>query len=68
MQVDGGVIVGKLPTRGPRERFGMVFEKGNTLKKCVNKAINNLWQNGTIKTAPAHMAHQCRRTGPEVAP
>ncbi len=49
VQVDGGVIVGKLPTRGPRERFGMVLEKGNTLKKCVNKAVNSLWQNGTIK-------------------
>jgi polar amino acid transport system substrate-binding protein len=49
VQVDDGTIVGKLPTRGSKERFGMVFEKGNPLKRCVNKALNNLWRNGTIK-------------------
>ena len=49
VQVEDGTIVGKLPTRGTRERFGMVFEKGNPLKRCVNKALNNLWKNGTIK-------------------
>ena len=49
VQLDDGTIVGKLPTRGTKERFGMVFEKGNPLKKCVNKALNNLWRNGTIK-------------------
>jgi polar amino acid transport system substrate-binding protein len=49
VQVDDGVIVGKLPTRGTKERFGMVFEKGNTLRRCVNRALNRLWLNGTIK-------------------
>ncbi len=49
VQVEDGTIVGKLPTRGTRERFGMVLEKGNPLKVCVNKALNNLWKNGTIK-------------------
>jgi len=49
VQLDDGTIVGKLPTRGTKERFGMVFEKGNPLKKCVNRALNNLWKNGTIK-------------------
>jgi polar amino acid transport system substrate-binding protein len=49
VQVDDGVIVGKLPTRGTKERFGMVFEKGNTLRRCVNRALDRLWANGTIK-------------------
>ena len=49
VQVDDGVIVGKLPTRGTKERFGMVFEKGNTLRRCDNRALNRLWLNGTIK-------------------
>jgi polar amino acid transport system substrate-binding protein len=49
VQVEDGVIVGKLPTRGTKERFGMVFEKGNTLRRCVNRALNRLWLNGTIK-------------------
>lgn len=48
-QVDDGVIVGKLPTRGTKERFGMVFEKGNPLRRCVNRALGRLWANGTIK-------------------
>jgi polar amino acid transport system substrate-binding protein len=47
-QLDDGVIVGKLPTKGTKERFGLVLQKGNVLTGCVNKAINRLWQNGTI--------------------
>jgi polar amino acid transport system substrate-binding protein len=49
VQVDDGVIVGKLPTRGTKERFGMVLQKGNSLRACVNRALDRLWANGTIK-------------------
>jgi polar amino acid transport system substrate-binding protein len=49
VQLDDGTIVGKLPQRGPRERFGMVFERGNSLTRCVNRALNRLWANGTIR-------------------
>ena len=49
VQVEDGVIVGQFPNRGKREHFGMVFEQGNTLKRCVNKALNRLWANGTMK-------------------
>jgi polar amino acid transport system substrate-binding protein len=49
VQVPDGVIVGQLPSRGAREHFGMVFEQGNPLRRCVNKALNRLWANGTIK-------------------
>ena len=48
VQLDDGTIVGKLPQRGARERFGMVFEKDNSLVRCVNRALNRLWANGTI--------------------
>jgi len=48
-ELDDGEIVGKLPQRGPREQFGMVFQKGNPLVKCVNRALNRLWANGTMK-------------------
>jgi polar amino acid transport system substrate-binding protein len=48
VQVDDGVIVGQFPNRGSRERFGMVFEQGNSLKRCVNRALNRLWSNGTM--------------------
>jgi polar amino acid transport system substrate-binding protein len=49
VQVPDGVIVGKLPTKGTKERFGMVFQKGNSLRGCVDKALDRLWRNGTIK-------------------
>jgi len=50
VQVPDGVIVGKLPTKGTKERFGLVFQKGNSLRGCVNKALDRLWRNGTIKS------------------
>jgi polar amino acid transport system substrate-binding protein len=49
VEIEGGVIVGKLPTKGTKERFGLVFQKGNALRSCVDRAIGNLWANGTIK-------------------
>lgn len=49
VEIEGGVIVGKLPTKGTKERFGLVLQKGNGLRSCVDRAIGNLWANGTIK-------------------
>jgi polar amino acid transport system substrate-binding protein len=49
VQVPDGVIVGQFPSVGGRERFGMVFEQGNPLRRCVNRALSRLWSNGTIK-------------------
>ena len=49
VQVPDGVIVGKLPTKGTKERFGMVFQKGNPLRGCVNKALTSLRDNGTLR-------------------
>ena len=50
VQVDDGVIVGKLPTKGTKERFGLVLQKGSSLRSCVNRALSRLWANGTIKS------------------
>ena len=49
VQLDDGVIVGKLPTKGTKERFGMVLQKGSKLTACVNKALDRLWATGAIK-------------------
>jgi polar amino acid transport system substrate-binding protein len=49
VQVPDGVIVGKLPTRGTKEHFGLVLQKGSSLTGCVNKALDRLWASGTIK-------------------
>jgi polar amino acid transport system substrate-binding protein len=49
VQVPNGVVVGRLPTRGGQEHFGLVFQKGNPLVTCVNKAIASLTKDGTLK-------------------
>ena len=42
-------MVGQFRSQGTKERFGLVLQKGNPLTGCVNKAIDRLWLNGTIK-------------------
>jgi polar amino acid transport system substrate-binding protein len=49
VQVPNSKVVGRLPSKGSKERLGLVFEQGNSLRSCVNKAIDRLWRNGTIK-------------------
>ena len=47
-QVENSKIVGQFEsTTG--EHFGMVFEKGNSLVKCVNDALAELKSDGTLK-------------------
>ncbi len=41
VQVPNGKILGQFPTVGTPEHFGMVFEKGNSLVRCVNDALTN---------------------------
>jgi polar amino acid transport system substrate-binding protein len=48
VQVPNSKIVGQFEsTTG--EHFGMVFEKGNSLVKCVNDALGELKSDGTLK-------------------
>jgi polar amino acid transport system substrate-binding protein len=49
VQIPNSRIVGLLPTKGSREHLGLVFQQGNSLRTCVNRAIDRLWRNGTIK-------------------
>jgi polar amino acid transport system substrate-binding protein len=48
-QVPNSKIVGQFPTGHAGERFGMVFQKGNTLVGCVNHALNQLKADGTLQ-------------------
>jgi polar amino acid transport system substrate-binding protein len=48
VQLSNATIVGRFPTVGSQEFFGATFEKRNPLAACVNKAIRELRQNGTI--------------------
>jgi polar amino acid transport system substrate-binding protein len=48
VQIPDSVIVGQLVSKGGKERLGLVFEKGNTLRTCVDRAIDRLWRRGII--------------------
>jgi polar amino acid transport system substrate-binding protein len=47
-QVPNSVIIGQFPTTGTPEHFGMVLQKGNSLTRCIDKALADLRSNGTL--------------------
>jgi polar amino acid transport system substrate-binding protein len=52
VQVPNSKILGQFAqTTG--EHFGMVFQKGNPLRACVNKALATMKRNGTLKNIQA---------------
>ena len=48
-QVPNSEILGQFATSATGEHFGMVFQKGNSLVKCVNDALAKLKSDGTLK-------------------
>jgi polar amino acid transport system substrate-binding protein len=49
VQVPNSEILGRFPTQPGGEHFGLVFQKGNSLVTCVNKALATVRSNGTLK-------------------
>jgi polar amino acid transport system substrate-binding protein len=49
VQVPNSKVLGQFPTKPGGEHFGMVFQKGNSLVTCVNKALAKLRSDGTLK-------------------
>jgi len=49
VQVPDGKVIGQFASGGAKEHFGLVLPKGSKLTSCVNKALDRLWANGTIK-------------------
>ena len=49
VQVPNSKVLGQFPAEPGGEHFGMVFEKGNSLRACVNQALDTLRSNGTLK-------------------
>lgn len=49
VQVPNSKILGQFPSTGEPEHFGMVFEKGNSLVRCVNDALSKLRADGTLE-------------------
>jgi polar amino acid transport system substrate-binding protein len=48
-QVPNSEVLGQFETGGGAGYFGMVFEKGNPLAACVDKALAKLRKNGTLQ-------------------
>jgi len=48
VQLSNAKLVGRFPTVGSQEYFGVTFQKNNPLVNCVNKAISALKENGTL--------------------
>jgi polar amino acid transport system substrate-binding protein len=49
VQVPHSKILGQFPSPTGGEHFGMVFEKGNPLAACVNRALASLRKSGQLK-------------------
>ena len=49
-QVENSKVLGQLPAQPGGEHFAALFQKGNPLVACVNKAIARLRTNGTLRT------------------
>jgi polar amino acid transport system substrate-binding protein len=49
VQVPNSKVLGQFPAKPGGEHFGMVFQKGNSLRRCVNKALTTLRSDGTLK-------------------
>ena len=50
VEIEGSKILGQFDATGPNpEEFGLLFEQGNPLVACVNKAIGALQGDGTLE-------------------
>jgi polar amino acid transport system substrate-binding protein len=47
--VPDGMIVGRLPAQGPPEHFAMSFPRGSPITECVNMALREIRQDGTLE-------------------
>jgi polar amino acid transport system substrate-binding protein len=49
VQIPKGVIVGQFPTVGSQEYFAMALEKGSPLVECLNLALQEMKDDGTLE-------------------
>jgi polar amino acid transport system substrate-binding protein len=48
VEIPGSAVVGQFRTQGETEQFGLLFEEGNPLVECVNRALRALKRDGTL--------------------
>ena len=48
-EIEGSTILGQFqPTAGDQEEFGLLLEKGNPLRSCLDEALTSLEDDGTL--------------------
>ncbi|MEY4654840.1 MAG: hypothetical protein RL523_239 [Actinomycetota bacterium] len=47
-ELDGGTLIGQLPTADKGDQFGLVLDKGSKLTAAVTKAVDDLRADGTL--------------------
>jgi polar amino acid transport system substrate-binding protein len=52
-ELDGGTIIGQLPTADKGDQFGLVLDKGSKLTAAVSKALDELRADGTLAALEA---------------
>src|SRR4029078_10798321 len=62
VQVPNSKVLGQFPAEPGGEHFGLVFQKGNSLVACVNKALGTLRSNGTLKQLHPQWLKEASRT------
>jgi polar amino acid transport system substrate-binding protein len=50
VQVPNSKVLGQFPRQAGGEYFGLVFQRGNPLVNCVNRALTRIKQNGILRT------------------
>ena len=58
--LDDGVVLGQFPadrSENP-DQFGMLMSEGNPLKKCVNDALAEMKEDGTLENIEAEWLQQ----------
>jgi polar amino acid transport system substrate-binding protein len=50
VQVPNSKVLGQFPAQRGGEYFGMVFQRGNPLATCVNRALARIKRNGILRT------------------
>jgi polar amino acid transport system substrate-binding protein len=49
VEIPDGTIVGQFPAQDGGEEFGLLFQKGNPLVTCVNRALDELKTSGALQ-------------------
>lgn len=49
VEVEGGTVLGQLPSTGSGDQFGLLLAKDSPLTKCVTDAVDALKQDGTLE-------------------